>query len=93
MILVASQEVRKGVFDDCFEDRSDFGGFAGGSKGVFDDCFEDRGDSVVPKEVRRLRLTTVSRIARWIWGLGTWENYPPRDLRVILGGKFTPQGI
>ena len=32
------------ILADCFEDRSDFGGFAGGSKAVFDDSFEDRSD-------------------------------------------------
>ena len=32
------------MFDDCFKDRSEFGGFAGGSKVVFGDRFEDRGD-------------------------------------------------
>ena len=34
----------KAVFDDCFEDRSDFGGSARGSKAVFADSLEDRSD-------------------------------------------------
>ena len=46
------------VFDDC----SDVGGFGGGSKGVCDDSFEDRSDFSGSEEVRRLFVTTVSRI-------------------------------
>ena len=32
------------IFADSLEDRTDFGGFAGGSKAVFDDSLEDRSD-------------------------------------------------
>ena len=43
------------MFDDSFEDRGDFGGFARGSKAVF-------GVLVASQEVRRVCSTTVSRM-------------------------------